>query len=165
MASIPEAISQLKTAFLAMTPPTGYSLGGRVWAWPADRALVNRETFPFIICAQVLNEPGTWRQVAGGMYSHTWPAEALICLAPFTSRDDISAENEAATAAWLLAGARVLFDPEGLTGGTLKLGPSARQFTSRMGNMGWLTEAELWGVYYRIPVTQTVGLTDDEECD
>lgn len=165
MASVPEVISQLKAAFLAITVPTGFSLGNRVYAWPADRAIVNYKDFPFIICAQVLNTPGNWVTVAQDSRSHTWPAEVLICLAPFTSRDDISVEYEAITAAWELAGARVLFNSEGMEGGPLRLGSSSRQFTSQIGNMGWLSEAEFWGVYFRIPVTQMHGLTDDEECD
>lgn len=165
MAGITEALGQLKTAFLAATPPAGQSLGGRVWAWPADRDQINREAFPFVVVAQALDTPGNWRRVAGGIYSHTWPAEILICLAPLTSRQDISAKDEAGTIPWLLAGARVLFGAQGLEGGTLRLGPGSNQFTGQIGNMGWLGEAEFWGAYFRISVTQTHGLTDDEECD
>jgi hypothetical protein len=165
MASIEEAVAQLKAAFLTITPPSGVDLGGRVWAWPEDRASINRTTFPFIICAQVLNEPGAWRFATQNGYYHTWPAEVLICVAKFTTRDDISAENEADSLAWLLAGARVLFDSEGLAGGPLRLGTTSKQFTSQIGNMGWLSEAEFWGVYFKISVTQFHSGDGSEDCD
>jgi hypothetical protein len=164
MASIPEAIGQLKAAFLDIVPPIGFSVGNRVWAWPADRGLINYETFPFIICAEALNEEGVWRFIAQGSRSHTWPALILICLSDFASRDDTLAEYEAVTPAWLLAGAKVLFDSEGNEGGPLRLGSSSKQFTSRIGNIGWIDEKVFWGISFRVPVTQSHGLTD-EECD
>lgn len=156
--SVIEAIAQLKAAFLNIVPPAGVNLNNRVYAWPADRASISYETFPFIICAQVLNEAGSWRPRSQGSGFHVWPAEVLICLAPYTSRDDISADIEAATPDWLLAAALVFFNNQGLGGTVLHLGVTEALFTSQIGNLGWLSFGTFWGVYLKVTVTQEQAL-------
>jgi len=152
--SVLEAVAQLKAAFLDIIPPAGFDLDDRVWAWPADRASINYETFPFIICAQVLNENGVWRPASQGTGRHVWPAEVLICLSNYTTRDDVSADAESSTPDWLLAAAKVLFNSQGLGGTALHLGGSTDLFTSQIGNLGWLSSKTFWGVYLKVSITQ-----------
>jgi hypothetical protein len=156
--SVLEAIAELKAAFLDIVPPAGVDLNDRVYAWPADRASISYETFPFIICAQVLNEAGTWRPRSQGGGFHVWPAEVLICLANWTSRDDISADIEAASPDWLLAAATVIFGNQGLGGTALYLGITDALFTSQIGNLGWMSFGTFWGVYLKVTVTQEQSL-------
>jgi len=155
MSTVTDAIAGLKAAFLTITPPAGVSLGTRVWAWPADRAIVTYETFPFILCAQALNENGVWREeTKGGGGSHAWPAEVLICLSRETSRDDVSADDEAAAQAWLLAIAGIFFGNRDLNGTALDIGSPDSLLTTRIGNMGWFPALSFWGIYCRTRVTQ-----------
>lgn len=154
MSTLIEAIAGLKAAFLTITPPVGVSLGTRVWAWPADRASVSYETFPFILCAQVLNENGNWRPMSQGVAVHSWPVEVMICLAPFATRDDVGAADEASGQAWLLAAATVFFANRGLGGTALDIGTNEALFTSQIGPMGWLSGLTFWGVYLKTQVHQ-----------
>jgi hypothetical protein len=154
MSTVVEAVAALRAVFLTIAPPAGVSLGTRVWAWPADRASVSYETFPFVLCAQVLNENGVWRPASQGVGYHIWPAEVMICIAPFATRDDVSAADEASAQAWLLAAATVFFDNRGLGGTALDIGNDAGLFTSQIGPMGWLSGQTFWGVYCRAMVQQ-----------
>lgn len=152
MTAVIDAIAQIKAAFLTISGPT--SVGSRVWAWPADRASVSYDTFPFILCAQVLNEAGVWRPVSQGVGFHTWPAEILICLNRETAREDVSATDEATAQNWLYAAAAVLFNNRGLGGEALYIG-AENLLTTQIGNMGWLGASTVfWGVYVRTQVTQ-----------
>ena len=154
MSTVIDALAGLKAAFLTIAPPTG-SLGSRVWAWPADRSSVSYATFPFILCAQVLNENGVWREeTKGGGSSHVWPAEVLVCLNNETVRDDVSADDEAAAQAWLLAIAGIFFGNRSLGGTALDIGPPDSLLTTQIGNMGWFPTRTFWGVYCRTRVTQ-----------
>lgn len=156
--SVLEAVAALKTAFLTIVPPAGADLNNRVWAWPADRASVSYETFPFIICAQVLNQNGVWRPSTQLSGWHIYPAEVLICLSNYTTRDDVSADAEAATPDWLLAAAGVVFANRGLSGTIFDFGSGPDLFTSQIGNMGWLSSKTFWGVYLRMFITQEQSL-------
>lgn len=152
------ALAALKTAYLTITPPAGVNLGGRVWAWPADRASVAYTTFPFILCAQSLADDGIWRPAAQGVGLYTWPAEVLICLNRETARDDVSAADEEAAQKWLYAAAGILFKNQGLGGNALALGSAEQLLTTRIGNMGWLGNLVFWGVYVRAAVIQQYSL-------
>lgn len=155
MSTVAEALAGLKTAFLSITPPVGVSLGSRVWAWPADRASISYATFPFILCAQVLNEAGVWRPASQGVGWFDWPAEVLICLNRETVREDVSAADEASAQEWLYAAAAVLFDNRGLGGTSFDLGTPDSLLTTQIGNMGWLGPATtFWGVYVRTTIRQ-----------
>ena len=156
--TVTDAIAGLKAAFLNITPPVGVSLGSRVWAWPADRASVAYETFPFIICAQVINENNFWRPATQGVAAHVWPAEVLICLNDWSSRDDVSAEDEAGAQEWLLKAAQVFFSNRALGGAALDIGTAEGLFTSRIGEMGWLSGMAFFGVYLRTTVNQIQSL-------
>lgn len=156
--TVTDAIAGLKAAFLAISPPPGVNLGGRVWAWPADRASVAYATFPFIICAQVINENSVWRPASQGVGFHSWPAEVLICLNNWSSRNDVSAEDEAGAQAWLLNAARVMFDNRGLGGASLDIGTTEALFTSRIGELGWLSGQAFFGVYLRTTISQIQSL-------
>lgn len=159
MSTVIEALAQLKAAFLTITPPAGVSLGSRVWAYPADRASISYATFPFILCAQVLNEAGIWRPATQGVGWHDWTAEVLICLNRETQRDDVSAEDEEKAQKWLYAAAAVLFDNRGLGGTAFDLGVEDRLLTTQIGNMGWLGASTVfWGVYVRTTIRQEQAL-------
>jgi hypothetical protein len=152
--TVVDAIDGLKTALLMITPPAGVDLDDRVWAWPKDRASVDYGTFPFIICAQVLSESAQWLPMTQGVGEHNWPAEVLICLNNETSRDDVSATDEAAAQAWLLAAGKIFFNNRSLVGTAIDIGIPEALFTSQIGNMGWLSSKTFWGVYCRIMVHQ-----------
>lgn len=158
MSNVIDALAGLKAAFLTITPPTGVSLGRRVWAWPADRANVDYGQFPFILCGQVLNEAGVWNPMSQGTGYHRWPAEVLICLNNWSSRDEVSAADEAAAQTWLLAAAEVVFDNRGLGGAALDLGNDQGLLTTQIGEMGWLTGRAFFGVYVRLWVHQVHSL-------
>lgn len=159
MSTVADALAGLRAAFLTITPPVGVDLGSRVWAWPADRASVEYDTFPFILCGQVLSENGVWRPHAQGVGFHSWPAEVLICLNRETQRDDVSADDEEDAQAWLYAAAAVLFDDQGLGGAAFSLGGDDGLLTTRIGNMGWLGPSTVfWGVYVRVMVHQIQSL-------
>ena len=149
-----DAIDGLKTAFLTISPPSGVDLDDRVWAWPADRASVDYSTFPFIICAQVLNEAGQWVPMTQGTGKHHWWAEVLICLNNYTTRDDVSADDEESAQEWLLKAATVFFNNRALGGAALDIGIPEAMFTSQIGNIGWLSSKTFWGVYCRVLVHQ-----------
>lgn len=155
--SVITALSALKTAFLAISGPA--SIDSRVWAWPADRASITYETFPFILCSQLLSEAGVWRPSSQGVAFHDWPAEVLICLNHETQREDVSAADEAAAQAWLYAAADVLFANRGLGGTTFDIGTPDSLLTTQIGNMGWLgPKTVFWGVYVRTVVRQLESL-------
>lgn len=158
MSTVIEALDAIKTAFLTITPPSGTSLGSRVWAWPKDRASVSYDTFPFILCGQILNETGNWRPASQGVGYHDWPAEVLICLSQQTQRDDVSATIEASAQAWLETAAAVVFANRGLGGTALDFGNSEVLLTTQIGNMAWLTGLIFWGVYVKFTVRQLVSL-------
>jgi len=149
-----DALDGLKAAFLTITPPAGVDLDDRVWAWPKDRASVDYATFPFILCSQDLTEAGQWMPMTQGTGKHNWFAEVLICLNNETSRDDVSAVDEAAAQAWLLKAGTVFFNNRALGGAVLDVGMPEALFTSQIGNMGWLTSKTFWGVYCRVMIHQ-----------
>lgn len=155
MTTVTDALAGLKTAFLTIVPPAGVSLSTRVWAWPADRASISYETFPFILCSMALNENGLWRPVSQGVGYHIWPADVLICLNRETQRDDVSANDEAGAIAWLEAAAAVVFNNRGLSGASLDVGTPDSLLTTQIGNMGWLGPSTVfWGVLCRVVVCQ-----------
>jgi hypothetical protein len=154
MSTVGEAMEELRNAFLDITPPDGVSLGERVWAWPVDRAEISYNIFPFIICAQVVNEPGNWNPMSQGVGYHHYPVEILICLNNWSSRDDITAEDEEGAQRWLLAAATVFFRNRGLGGAVLDLGGEQALFTSQIGHLGWLANQEFFGVYLRSQIHQ-----------
>lgn len=158
MSTVIEALDGLKAAFLSISVPAGVSLNSRVWAWPKDRSSVGYSTFPFILCGQVLNENGNWRQASQGVGYHDWPAEVLICLARETQRDDVSADLEASAQAWLGAAAAVIFANRGLSGTALDVGNGEILLTTQIGNMGWLTGLVFWGVYIKVTIRQLQSL-------
>jgi hypothetical protein len=156
--SVITALAGLKTAFQGISVPAGVSLGGRVWAWPADRASVVYSTFPFILCAQVYNEAGRWLQASQGVGFHAYPVEALICLNNWSHREDVTADDEADAQAWLLAAAAVLFNNRSLGGVALDIGSAEALLTTQIGEMGWLAGMNFYGVYIKTLVTEVHSL-------
>jgi hypothetical protein len=158
MSTVAQALAAIKTAYAAISVPAGFSLGGRVWTWPADRANVAYTTFPFILCAQALESDGIWQIRTQGSGFYTWPAEVLICLNRETSRDDVGAADEEAAQKWLYSAAAVPFANLGMGGTALAIGSAEQVLTTRIGNMGWLGNLIFWGVYVRFNVVQEYSL-------
>lgn len=156
--SVTTVLAGLKTAFQGISVPAGVNLGGRIWAWPTDRTSVAYTTFPFILCAQAYNEPGRWVSASQGVGYHTYPVEVLICLNNWSHRDDVTADDEAAAQAWLLAAAAVLFDNRGLGGVALDIGSPEALLTTQIGEMGWLAAMNFYGVYVRTWITEVYSL-------
>lgn len=154
--TVTDALAGLKAGLLTINGPA--SVGTRVWAMPADRASIQYSTFPFIICAQVWVENGLWRSSAQGVGFYSWPAEILICLGNWTSRDDVSAEQEATAQQWLKPLAQVIFGNRGLGGAALALGTDEAILTTSIGNIGWIPPLEFFGVYAKTMVHQVQSL-------
>ena len=154
MSAVADAITALKTA-LGDIDPSPADDPANIYEWPADRATIDYETFPFIICARALAEEQWLETLKGSVGPHHWTAEILICLAAGSlTREDVSAALEAAADPWCEALYTVLIANRGLGGNALSIGNENGLFTTRIGNIAWLDSLTFWGIYAKVPVTR-----------
>lgn len=148
------ALAALKADFQTINP-TPEPVPAGVYAWPADRATITYDTYPFIIVARSPYRSSTFNSAGSAIWYHNWIAEIRICLvAGPVSKIDAAGLAETKTLPWIGAAAKLLLLDQGLGGNALNIGRDDQMFSYRDGNIGWDTRT-FWGIRFEIPVRQT----------